>query len=285
MILWVALCYLLVAFFLLWKKKRPFVLLCCGIIGLCLALVCSWMEPLLDSSRITVLDVGQGQSILLQAEGKNFLIDCGGDRDTAAADIAAETLLSMGIYRLDGVIVTHYDTDHAGGVSKLLYRVPSLAVYLPRYTEDPEIQQEIIQASQGNAYYVEEDFTLSWDNSELTVYAPVSDASANESGLCVLFHGEKCDILVTGDIGIEAENGLILQKNIPELTVLLAGHHGSKYSTGAALLSETMPQYVFISVGADNTYGHPSGEVLDRLSQYGCQVYRTDQNGTIIFRR
>ena len=73
--------------------------------------------------RVTVLDVGQGQCVLLQSGGRNYLVDCGGDSDTQAADTAAETLLSMGIHKLDGVIVTHYDRDHAGGVGYLLSRI------------------------------------------------------------------------------------------------------------------------------------------------------------------
>ena len=78
---------------------------------------------------------------------------------------------------------------------------------------------------------------------------------------------------------------LLREAELPELEVLIAGHHGSKNSTCEELLQATMPEYVFISVGADNYYGHPAEELLDRLAEYGCTVYRTDLNGTIIFRR
>lgn len=284
-VFWLVLCYLLVGIFLIWKKRRPYILICCGVLGLCLALFCSWFEPMLSSSRVTVLDVGQGQSILLQAQGKTYLVDCGGDSDTDAADLAAETLLSMGVFRLDGVILTHYDGDHAAGVDKLLSRVPADAVFLPRQTENHQMRQRILLAGDGGSVYVDEDITLSWEDTSICIFAPLSEVSENESGLCVLFRGENCDILITGDIGIDSEDRLLLKKDIPELTALIAGHHGSKYSTGAPLLAGTSPQYVFISVGADNTYGHPSQEVLDRLEEYGCQVYRTDQDGTIVFRR
>ena len=76
-----------------------------------------------------------------------------------------------------------------------------------------------------------------------------------------------------------------MEKNIPELTVLVAGHHGSKYSTGDSLLSVTTPEYVIISAGRDNPYGHPSQEVLERLENWECEVLRTDLEGTIVFRR
>jgi len=67
--------------------------------------------------------------------------------------------------------------------------------------------------------------------------------------------------------------------------VLIAGHHGAKSATCEELLRKTTPEYVFISVGADNSYGHPAGELLDRLAEFGCMVYRTDLDGTLVFRR
>ena len=96
-VIWLALCYLLIFVFLLAKKRQPFVLVCCCICGLCAALTLSWAEPMLDDTRMTVLDVGQGQCIILHSQGRTFLGDCGGDSDQAAADLAADTLLSQGI--------------------------------------------------------------------------------------------------------------------------------------------------------------------------------------------
>lgn len=284
-VLWLVLCYGLIAVFLLSKKRQPFVLICCGILGLCLALGCSWMEPLLDDTRMTVLDVGQGQCIILQSDGRTFLVDCGGDSDTQAADLAAETLLSQGISRLDGLIVTHYDSDHAGGVGYLLSRVPADTVFLPDSPDEDGILDTILPYCRGAQVFVNEDLLLQWEDTSMTVFAPILSTSDNERGLCVLFQGEKCDILVTGDLSRLGERLLMMEKPIPKLTALVVGHHGSKSSTGEALLEATRPEYAFISVGADNYYGHPSSEVLDRLTMFGCAVYRTDEDGTIIFRR
>ena len=103
--------------------------------------------------------------------------------------------------------------------------------------------------------------------------------------LCVLFDTEKCDILVTGDRNAFGERSLLRHADIPNVDVLIAGHHGSKYSSCQELLEATRPQIVCISVGADNPYGHPAQEVLDRFSGFGCTVYRTDQQGTITIRR
>lgn len=278
-VVWAVICYLLILLFLILRKGQPHVLiLCCGL-GLCLALFLSWMEPALDDVRMTVLDVGQGQCILLQAEGKHYLIDCGGDSETEAADLAAETLLSQGIARLDGVILTHYDNDHAGGVANLLSRVPADAVFLPEGQED---QAPVLPT--GTQLHVRQDLTLQWQDCNLIVFAPVMSDSSNESGLSVLFRGRDCDILITGDMGTLGEALLVRTKELPKLTALVAGHHGSKSSTGDALLAATRPEYAFISVGK-NPYGHPHAQVLERLDRHGCRTYRTDRDGTIIFRR
>lgn len=283
-IVWFVLCYGLLLIFLVSKRRQPHVLICCWTLGLCLALLCSWLEPLTDDTRLTVLDVGQGQSLILQSGGKTFLIDCGGDYDDDAADLAAETLLSQGISRLDGVIVTHYDRDHAGGVGYLLSRVPADTVFLPTAPDTEGTLESILRYTGGSEYFVDSDQTVSWEGGELTIFGPLVTGDDNESGLCVLFESENCDILVTGDMSTEVENLLMLYTDLPELTALVVGHHGSKYSTGEALLTQTTPEYAFISVG-ENPYGHPTQEVLDRLEAAGCKVYRTDQCGTIIFGR
>ena len=283
-VFWLVFAYMLGLVFLLLKRKKPYVLICCGVLGLVVALLLSWTEPLLDENRMMVLDVGQGQCILLQSEGRTYMVDCGGDSDSEAADMAAETLLSMGIYRLDGLILTHYDRDHAGGVGYLLSRIPADAVFLPA-SEDDGALDGILPYCEDTVRFVDDDLELAWGNSKMIVYGPLLSKSDNESGLSVLFDGGKCDILITGDMSTMGEMLLVKQKQLSEVTAIVAGHHGSKSSTGELLLQATKPEYAFISVGEDNYYGHPSDAVLQRLQAVGCAVYRTDLHGTIIFRR
>ena len=126
---------------------------------------------------------------------------------------------------------------------------------------------------------------MEYETTEITVFTPILSSSDNERGLCVLFRDGNCDILITGDLSRLGEKLLLLEHDIPELTVLVAGHHGSKNSTCAALLEATTPEFTFISAGKDNYYGHPHPEVIERLEEIGSVIYRTDQNGTIIFRR
>ena len=102
--------------------------------------------------------------------------------------------------------------------------------------------------------------------------------------MCILFQGENCDILITGDRDIAGEAALLQQADLPKLELLIAGHHGANDSTGFELLYETKPEAAVISVSADNFYGHPARSVLERLSLFGTKVFRTDLHGTIIFR-
>jgi competence protein ComEC len=109
--------------------------------------------------------------------------------------------------------------------------------------------------------------------------------SDNESGLCVLFQTENCAILITGDRNGFGERMLMRSIEIPELDVLVVGHHGAGDSACEELLSAATPEYAIISVGEDNFYGHPAEETLDRLRAFGCIIYRTDLHGTVIIGR
>lgn len=282
-VIWLVFCYILLAVFLLSPKRKPLTLLCCAVIGLCLALGASWLEPLTDNCRMTVLDVGQGQCILLQSEGKTYLVDCGGSDEEEAADIAAERLLSQGVFRLDGVILTHFDADHAGGVEYLLSRIPADTLFVPDSTDEDGLLERI-EPLVGQVIALDENVMIAYGDTELSIFGPVVPDSGNESSLAILFRHEKCDILITGDRSAFGERMLLRMADIPEVDVLVAGHHGSKHSTCEELLAATMPKIAVISVG-ENNYGHPTQEVLDRLAAIGCIVYRTDIHGNVVLRR
>lgn len=227
-----------------------------------------------------MLDVGQGQAILLQSEGRTFLVDCGGDSDEITADLIAETLLSQGITRLDGIVITHYDKDHAGALHNLLTRVDTDHLFLPDTQNDwasPEITGEIV--------YVWEDVALSFGDARMRICGPVYSGMDNENSLCVLFDTEKCDILITGDRSAFGERMLLRRRDLPDVNILVAGHHGAAESTSEELLNAVRPETVLISAAQDNIYGHPSEKLLQRLGDYGCTVYRTDLHGTITIGR
>ena len=132
--------------------------------------------------------------------------------------------------------------------------------------------------------YVSDDLELTCESMKMTIFAPPFSFESNENSLCILFRTENCDILITGDRSGFGERVLMKHTELPDLEILVAGHHGSRHSTCEEFLAATNPEIVVISVG-QNSYGHPAEELLERLRLFGCTVYRTDIHGTITFRR
>lgn len=276
-VVWLVLVYALLAVFLGSKHRRPLELICCACLGLFLALGASLGETLLADARITVLDVGQGQCILLEGAGRTYMVDCGGEGSSIVADLAAETLLSRGITRLDGLILTHLDEDHACGAENFLTRIPADLLILPPQPGCPE--------GNGQRIYAREDLEISWEGASIRIFAPKYPGTSSENSLCVLFDSEKCDILITGDRNAFGERSLLRNAVLTHVDVLVAGHHGSAGSTCRELLEAVTPEIVCISAGRNNPFGHPAGETLARLRECNCEIYRTDQCGTITIRR
>ena len=284
--LWLVCSYLILACFLLFRKKRHIFHLVAPIaLLLAVALGASWAEPRLDDCRLTVVDVGQGQCILLQSGGKTYMVDCGGDYNKNAADKAVATLRSQGIFHLDGLILTHYDSDHVGAVPFLLHQMRVDTVYLPVALGSQWWDSVEMSDSVSNILWVEEDIHLEWAGTTIDLFTSPFQDSTNESSLSVLFRKENYDILITGDRDIAGETYLLLTEDICDLDVLVAGHHGSDASTGEYLLEHARPKTVIISVGENNKYGHPADALLERLETFGCTVRRTDREGTIVIRR
>lgn len=278
---WLALAYVLLVLFLLIRKK-PLVFVLIGTAMLGVGICLSWVLPRQDDFRVTVLDVGQGQCILLQSQGHAYLVDCGGDSDTATADTAAAALLSQGIFRLDGVILTHGDRDHAGALCNLLTRVDAETVYLSEAVE-PSLRETL--ENMTGTVLLQNAAEIPLGTGTLRLYPAISGAGKNENCMCVLFETEKCGILITGDRTAAGEALLARSWDLPQVDILVAGHHGARDSASWLLLETVCPKIVVISVGENNFYGHPAPETLSRLEEFGCAVYRTDEMGTILFRR
>jgi len=279
---WLVFLYILLMVFLKSKKKHPWIFTGCLLVGLAAAVTFSWLEHKTDEYSITALDVGQGQCLILQKDDRFYMVDCGGDSGSEAANRAAQHLKSQGVFRIDGLIITHYDEDHAGGAAELLGRIPADQIYLPLIEEEHDILAELTVSYGDQIVWVDQIVTLKSD--DLTIIPSEQGEDSNESSLCILFQPENCDILITGDRSFEGEKELMETVDLPDLEILVAGHHGSKTSTSWELLSETRPEVVIISVGANNRYGHPTWETLERLDLFGCEVYRTDLKGTVTFR-
>lgn len=234
--------------------------------------------------EVLTLDVGQGQSILLSGGEGAALVDCGSANswyDPGA--IAADYLLTLGHRRLDYLILTHFDADHINGVETLLSRVEVETLLVPAETGDQMARRQILDLAAARGVRVRTPETgperFSLGGAAVSVFPPVGEGADNERGLSVLAEAGEA-LLITGDMSAATEEALLAAWDLPDLTYLAAGHHGSKYSTGEALLQALTPETVFISAGG-SSYGHPAEETLRRLAEQGCTVYRTDLHGTV----
>lgn len=273
LMLWAVLAYVAAMVLLFWKRSHVAapVLSALTVAFLACILWGRWDFTRYDW-RFTALDVGQGQCLMVQLGDFTAVIDCGGSDPVQAGEDLARTLHSAGMTKVDALIITHYDDDHFGGVEQLLSRVRVDQIYLPPGEH----------GLSGNVYEVETKTVLSCQGGKLTIYPPVSGENDNNSSLCVLATAAEYDMLITGDLDQYAEMRLMSRWDLPEVELLVAGHHGSKNSTSQVLLEKLQPETVVISVGKDNSYGHPSPETLARIETIGAQVLRTDELGTII---
>jgi len=236
-----------------------------------------------------VLDVGQGQSVLLHSGGYFTLVDCGGDGRDNAGDVAADYLQSLGRFSLDLLVVSHYHADHANGIPRLLERVEVSAIALPDVEPEDPLRAKILELAEAEGaevWFIREDTgILLGEEQSFTLYAPLNEgADTNEIGLAVLATAGDYDVLLTGDMDGETERLLLDHADLPDVELLIAGHHGSRYSTTQDLLSAVKPETAVISVGAGNRYGHPNSETLERLEKAGADIYRTDLQGTVVIR-
>lgn len=261
-----------------------------------------------DHTRITFLDVGQGDAILIQTEeGKNILIDAGGTIDFDKEEWqkpqksfevgerkVVPTLKALGVSRLDIVVLSHGDVDHIGGLLAVFERFPVELVWRnahPAYSWQEQRLMSSIQKQQIPIYTlpVGQTFTIG-STVQWQVLHPSTDQligkqrQTNNDSLVGLLQIYKTRVLLTGDIEKEAEDRILSKYDLPTIDVLKVAHHGSKTSTQAKWLEQTEPKVAVISVGKSNRYGHPHGDVLQRLTESGTNIYRTDQRGAITVR-
>ena len=190
----------------------------------------------------------------------------------------------MGIHRLSAVAVTHYHADHTNGLEELLARMPVERLLLPDIEDEYGVRDRLLELAREKdiaVTMVTDVYRLPMGSAMLTIYPPVGAGDLNEQGLTYLCSAGDFDALITGDMAGNTEKKLIEQFALPDIEVLVVGHHGSRYSSSQELLQAVRPETAIISVG-DNSYGHPTEEALLRLTDAGMTVYRTDMQGNIL---
>ena len=241
-----------------------------------------WYVPDLAGVTFAVLDVGQGQAIVVTSGRETVIIDAGGygsGADTAVEDY----LLSIGRRDAGALLLTHPHKDHAMYAADVLREIHVGSLVLPVSSDDDGIEEEIITAASAagtEVYRLETASEFDLGGAKFRLFPPTS-GKGNELCMAVLISVGDYDILVTGDMPSAQELALTERYDIGDIELLVVGHHGSATSTSKAFLDAVKPETAIISVGADNSYGHPRKEVLDRLTEAGAEIYRTDINGTI----
>lgn len=253
---------------------------------LALFLFCVMLHRTLALSGLGVeaVDVGQGQSILLLSRQQVAAVDCGGDN---AGNALADAMYDALEGELDLLVLTHFDSDHIDGLEQLLRRVDVDRLLIPDVEDSSGGRKRVETLAGAHGVIVEairenRDYTVG--EMTLHLYALVGEGEDNNTGLAVLVEKGDFSVLITGDMDQGAEEELLRREALGPVSVLVAGHHGSRSSSGEAFLERIHPETVIISCGAENRYGHPSEETLERLKRAGCRIRRTDREGSICLR-
>ncbi len=260
----------------------------CSLLTLAVVFASARLERARDYS-CTVLDVGQGECVVLAAGDSAAVVDCGGVGSwDDAGDTAVSFLMSRARSGIDALVLTHLHSDHANGAARLLTAVDVERLYLPAGADDSDAElAAILDAAERRGtevvYVSEEDRSLELGELELTLLAPAPLESDNERGIVACASVGEWDAVITGDAGMRAERLLIERGALGRAELLVAGHHGSRYSSSFELVERLRPETVVISVGY-NSYGHPTEDAIFRLSCLGAEVYRTDVNGQVTIR-
>lgn len=268
-------------------------------------------DPAAGNLRVTAIDVGQGDSTLIQTpHGRTILVDGGGTSDETDADasdvgvkIVVPFLHFLGINRLDVLVLTHPHGDHVGGLAAVL-RAQEIGTVLdgtalpypsPAYTQFLDMVRRkripYTRAVRGQALDMSDGVTLHVLNppptpafGQTAAYGTnTDDATVNNYSVGLLLQYGQTRFILTGDAQNEAEGAMLQAHADLSCDVLKAGHHGSRNATGEDWLQRLQPRLAVISCGRHNRFGHPAPSTLACLDAHNVQTFRTDRQGAITF--
>ena len=287
-IFFIILYYILIIFVIkkLINKKYKFLLLIFALL-----LFHNNINYLNKNFNITMIDVGQGDSILIEFPNNkgNIIIDTGGivsydNKNTysLASNTIIPYLKSIGVKKIDYLILTHGDFDHMGEAINLVenFNVEKVIFNCGPYNE---LESELIKVlDKKHIKYYSCIKELNIDNNKLNFLQTKEYDNENDNSNVIYTELGGYKFMFMGDASSTTEHEILSKYNLPDIDVLKVGHHGSKTSSSQEFISEINPKYSVISVGKNNRYGHPNKEVLDNLKD--SKAYRTDIDGSIMFK-
>lgn len=238
-----------------------------------------------DAVKVHFIDVGQGASqLIIGPTGKTILIDAGNNSEE---EKMVAYIKNQNINKIDILVGTHPDADHIGGLDAVIDNFDIGKIYMPRVASNTKTYEDVLSAIKMKSLKVttaKAGLTLDWENdTTVQMIAPVStyDDTNEMSAVIKLTYGNT-SFLLMGDAEATSEADILKTGVDIKADVLLIGHHGSNSSTSVKFLNAVDPNYAVIQVGHNN-YGHPTSEIIKRLSDKKIDIYRNDTQGNIIF--
>lgn len=242
--------------------------------------------------EVSFIDVGQGDSSLIKTPGGSSLLIDGGEGEQYRKSVAP-FLYSDSIWKVDAVMASHYHSDHAGGIVKLLAAGKAKTLLIPDVDKDRDLKKELQNTAKSHSISVVpvnagKRILLDDENVKLNVLFPSTklfknnDDNLNNDSIVLRLDYYGLSFLFTGDLESNAEQVLVNSGKL-DTDVLKVGHHGSSTSSSAEFLDAVTPDYAIIEAGLHNKYNHPHREVMQRLKERNIRIFRTDKNGNITF--
>lgn len=242
-------------------------------------------------NSITVLDVGQGDGIVLQAGKTQILMDGGSSsREKVGKYVILPFLKHQGISNLEAILLTHPDQDHINGAMEVLEEskkgwLSVGKIFMPVWMEETEEGKQIcLLAQEAGVFcgFLEKGDEISVGKTKIKVLHPDGEnysQDENTGSIVCTWEIGGTKVLLTGDLPVEGEKKIL--DALPECEILKAAHHGSNGSTSEEFLKKVNPKAALVSCGKNNRYGHPGGETLERLWENQCEIWRTDRQGAL----
>ena len=274
-IVFIIIYYTLLISFIYFNKKRYLVFL------INLIIIIKIIPFFNTFANIIFLDVSQGDSMLYitKNQSKVYMFDTGGIRNKSVSDNSLMYLKSLGISKIDYLILTHGDFDHCGDAKNVINKFKVKNVIFNNDGFKP-LEKNIINIlnKKNILYYKSKDVILP----NITFLNTMLYDNENDNSIVTLINESGLRFLLMGDAGKDTENAIMNKYILKDITILKVGHHGSITSSTKTFINFIKPKFSIISVGKKNRFGHPNKEVLNNLKQ--SKVYRTDEDGSILFK-